>query len=76
MTILAKIKKKIINLLKKINNKSIVIYNKGKKYFAPRYVAELKKILKKKIDIRIISGQTDVALEVTQARKDINSILG
>ena len=31
-------KKNIINLLKKINNESVVIYNKDKKYFAPRYV--------------------------------------
>ena len=68
-------RKNTIKLLKKINYSSIAIYNKGKEYFAPRYVAELKKILKKKIDIRIISGQTDVALEVTQARKDINSMV-
>ena len=44
----AKNKKNTINLLKKINNRSIVIYNKGKKYFAPQHVWELKKILKKK----------------------------
>ena len=39
-------KKNTINLLKKINNKSIV-FIKGKKYFAPRYVQELKKYLRK-----------------------------
>ena len=68
-------KKKIINLLKKINNKSIVIYNKGKKYFAPRYVQELKKILKKNIDIDFLSGGTDLSLGVTKERKDISSII-
>ncbi len=40
-------KKKSIALLKKIENKSIAIYKKDKRYFAPRYVSELKKILKK-----------------------------
>ncbi len=68
-------KKKIVNLLKKINNKSIVIYNKGKKYFAPRYVQELKKILKKNIDIDFLSGGTDLSLGVTKERKDISSII-
>ena len=40
-------KKQTISLLKKIENRSIVIYKKNRKYFAPRYVTELKKILKK-----------------------------
>ncbi len=71
----AKNKKSTINLLKKINNKSIVIYNKGKKYFAPRYIQELKKILKKNIDINFLSGGTDLSLSVTKERKDINSII-
>jgi len=68
-------KKDIINLLKKINNKSIVIYYKGKKYFAPRYIMELKKILKKNVDIDFLSGGTDLSLIVTKERKDINSII-
>jgi len=68
-------KKKTINLLKKINNKSIVIYNKGKKYFAPKYVQELKKILKKNIDANFLSGGTDLSLIVTKERKDISSIV-
>ena len=37
----SKNKKNIINLLKKINNKSLAIYYKEKKYFAPRYITEL-----------------------------------
>ena len=71
----SKNKKKTINLLKKINNKSIVIYYKEKKYFAPRYVTELKKILKKNIDVNFLSGGTDLSLIVTKERKDINSII-
>ncbi len=68
-------KKNTINLLKKINNKSIVIYNKNKKYFAPRYLQELKKILKKNTDVNFLSGGTDLSLSVTKERKDINSII-
>jgi len=69
-----KYKKNTIKLLKKINNTSIVIYQNGKRYFAPRYVAELRKILKKNPDTKLVSGQTDIALEVTQQRRDINSM--
>jgi len=68
-------KKNITYLLKKINNKSIVIYNDGKKYFAPRYVQELKKILKKNIDTNFLSGGTDLSLIVTKERKDISSMI-
>ena len=68
-------KENTINLLKKINNKSIVIYKKDKKYFAPRYVQELKKILKKNIDSHLLSGGTDLSLAVTKERKDLNSII-
>ncbi len=68
-------KKQIINLLKKINKSSIVIYDKGKKYFAPKYVQELKKILKKNTDVNFLSGGTDLSLAVTKEKKDINSII-
>ena len=71
----SKNKKIIISLLEKINNKSIVIYNNGKKYFAPRYIAELKKILKKNSDVNFFSGGTDLSLIVTKERKDISSII-
>ena len=40
--------KKTIKLIKRIKNKSIEIYKNDKMYFAPRYVKELKKIIKKK----------------------------
>ena len=71
----AKNKKKTIHLLKKINNKSIEIYHKGKKYFAPRYVQELKKILKNNTNSILLSVGTDLSLTVTKERKDINSII-
>ena len=67
--------KNIIKLLKKINNKSIAIYKKDKRYFAPRYLQELKKILKKNINVNFLSGGTDLALSITKERKDINSII-
>tara|TARA_Y100000590_G_scaffold97449_1_gene110795 strand:- start:357 stop:1796 length:1440 start_codon:yes stop_codon:yes gene_type:complete len=71
----AKNKKKTISLLKKIGNKTIAIYKKDKRYFAPRYVSELKKILKKNINSKLLSGGTDLSLVVTKDRKDIESII-
>ena len=62
-------------LLKKINNKEIIIYKGEKKYFAPRYVNELKKILKKNNNLNFLSGGTDLSLNITKERKDINSIV-
>tara|TARA_B110000438_G_scaffold127504_1_gene123888 strand:+ start:108 stop:1547 length:1440 start_codon:yes stop_codon:yes gene_type:complete len=67
--------KNTIKLLKKINNKSIKILKKDKKYFAPRHVLELKKILKKNTDANFLSGGTDLSLSITKERKDINSII-
>ena len=68
-------KKQTISLLKKIENRSIAIYKKNRKYFAPRYVTELKKILKKNIKSKLLSGGTDLSLTVTKDRKDIESII-
>jgi len=68
-------KKNVIKLLEKINNESIAIYKKDRQYFAPRYVQELKKILKKNINAHLLSGGTDLSLLVTKKRKDINSII-
>ena len=67
-------KQNTITLLKKIKDESIVIYKKDKRYFAPRYVQELKKILKKNINAHLLSGGTDLSLVVTKERKDINSV--
>ena len=68
-------KQNTISLLKQIKDESIVIYKKDKRYFAPRYVQELKKILKKNIDADFLSGGTDLLLRITKERKDINSII-
>jgi len=68
-------KKKTISLLKKIGNESIVIYKKDKRYFAPQYVSELKKIIKKNINSHLLSGGTDLSLLATKDRKDINSMI-
>ena len=68
-------RKKTISLLKKISNESIAIYKKDKRYFAPRYISELKKILKKNINSQLLSGGTDLSLVVTKDRKDISSVV-
>ena len=68
-------KNNLIKLLKKIKNEIIIIYRDGKKYFAPRYVQELKKILKKNINAHLLSGGTDLSLVVTKERKDIDCII-
>ena len=68
-------KKITINLLKKIEDENIAIYEKDKRYFAPKYVQELKKILKKNINPHFLSGGTDLSLVVTKERKDINTLI-
>ncbi|MDP6440835.1 MAG: xanthine dehydrogenase small subunit [Pelagibacteraceae bacterium] len=64
-----------ISLLKKIKLKSIVISNKNRKYFAPKNVNELKKILKQYPNSKLLSGGTDVSLVVTKERKDLDSLI-
>ena len=71
----SKNKKNVIKLLKKINNRSIIIFKKDKKYFAPRYIQELKKILKKNSNVNFLSGGTDLSLNITKERKEISSII-
>ena len=68
-------KKITISLLKKIEDENIAIYEKDKRYFAPKYVQELKKILKKNINPHFLSGGTDLSLVVTKERKDINTLI-
>ena len=68
-------KKKTIALLKKIRPKSISINNKNKKYFAPRTIHELKKIIKKYPNLDFFSGGTDMSLIVTKQKKDLNNII-
>lgn len=68
-------KKNTIKLLKKISLKNISIENKGKKYFSPRTIKELKKVIKKNSNSHFLSGGTDLSLIVTKERKDINNII-
>jgi xanthine dehydrogenase small subunit len=67
--------KKTINLLKKIRPENIYINNKNKKYFAPRTIIELKKIIKTNPNLKFLSGGTDLALIVTKQKKDIENII-
>jgi len=68
-------KKKIISLLKKIKLENISIKYRNKKYFAPRTVTELKKIIKNYPNSIFLSGGTDLSLIVTKERKDIDNII-
>ena len=70
-----KSKNKVINLLKKINSKNITIKNGNKKYFSPKNIHELIKIIKKNPNSIFLSGGTDLSLNVTKGRKDINNII-
>ena len=67
----------IINLLKKIKkkDKTLIINNNNNKYYAPKKIIELKNLLKKYPDSRILSGGTDLSLEITKLRKTLNSII-
>jgi len=67
--------KRTISLLKKIRPKNISINNKFKKYFAPKTIIELKKIIKKNQDAEFLSGGTDMSLIVTKQKKDIKNII-
>jgi len=70
-----KSKKKIISLLKKIKPKNLNIKHRNKKYFAPRTITELKKIIKDYPNSIFLSGGTDLSLIVTKERKDIDNII-
>jgi len=66
---------KIIKLLKKINNNEIEISYKDKKYFSPKSINSLKKIIKKNPNAHFLSGGTDLSLEVTKLRGEIKNII-
>ena len=70
-----KSEKKTIALLNKIRPKNIFINIENKKYFAPRTVIELKKIIKKYPKVKFLSGGTDMSLIVTKQKKDIENIV-
>jgi len=71
----SKNKKTTLSLLRKIKQRSITIINDNKKYFAPKSVDELKKILRQEPNSKLLSGGTDVSLIVTKERKDLNSLI-
>ena len=68
-------KKKIISLLKKINSENLSLKNGNKKYFSPKNINELKKTIKDNPNSIFLSGGTDLSLNVTKGRKDINNII-
>ena len=68
-------KKATLTLLKKIRPKSISINSQNKKYFAPRTINELKKIIEKYPNLSFLSGGTDMSLIVTKQKKDIENII-
>ena len=68
-------KNQTISLLRKIKNVDLEINNRGKKYFAPKTIISLKKILKKLPNAKILSGGTDLSLEVTKLRKELKTII-
>ena len=61
--------------MKKIRARNISIKNKNKKYFAPRTVNELKKIIKDHPNSNFFSGGTDISLVVTKQKKDLENII-
>jgi xanthine dehydrogenase small subunit len=66
---------KIIKLLKKINDNEIEISYRNKKYFSPKSLNNLKKIIKKNPNSHFLSGGTDLSLEVTKLRGEIKNII-
>ena len=64
-----------ISLLRKIKDVDVEINYQGKKYFAPKTIPNLKKLLKKYPKAKILSGGTDLSLEVTKFRKEIKIII-
>ena len=67
--------KKTLNLLKNINSENLSIKNGNKKYFSPKNINELKKIIKGNPNSIFLSGGTDLSLNITKERKEINNII-
>ena len=65
---------KVINLLKKINNEIEISY-RNKKFYSPKSLSSLKKIIRKNPNSKFLSGGTDLSLEVTKMRGEINTII-
>ncbi len=67
--------KKTLNLLKNINSENLSIKNGNKKYFSPKNINEVKKIIKGNPNSIFLSGGTDLSLNITKERKEINNII-
>jgi len=68
-------RKKTLKLLKKIDSKNLSYKNGNKKYFSPKNINQLKKIIKENPNSIFLSGGTDLSLQVTKERKEINNII-
>ena len=68
-------RKKTIGLLRKLKNTDVEINKDGKRYFAPTTNSNLKTIVKKFPNAKIVSGGTDLSLEVTKLRKELKTII-
>ena len=68
-------RKLFVSLLKKIKHENIVIFDKNKKYFAPKNIGELKKILRQYPNSKLLNGGTDISLDVTKERKELDSLI-
>tara|TARA_Y100000590_G_scaffold424955_1_gene532430 strand:- start:727 stop:2172 length:1446 start_codon:yes stop_codon:yes gene_type:complete len=65
---------KLLKLIKK-EKKSLNILSNNKKFFAPKKIAELKKIIKENPNSTLLNGGTDLSLLVTKEQKELNSII-
>ena len=68
-------RKKTLKLLKKIDPKNLSLQNGNKKYFSPKNINQLKKVIKDNPNSIFLSGGTDLSLQVTKERKEINNII-
>jgi len=68
-------RKKTLKLLKKIDSKNLSFKNGNKKYFSPKNINQLKKVIKDNPNSIFLSGGTDLSLQVTKERKEINNII-
>ena len=71
----SKNEKKIINKLKSINNRSVYIKYFDKIFFIPSNSIDLKKNINTSKNTKYLAGGTDLALEITKKRKNIDSII-
>ena len=67
--------KEVIKKLTQIKGKNISIEYNNKKYFITTNIAGLKNVIKNSNNYKLLSGGTDLALEVTKKRKDIETLI-